>query len=128
MKREAPAQPATTQTATLSELITAFASPLLALDENAAADPDVLGQLMVLVDMCWNLPLLEQSDPATHAKLKQGFDNIVKEVPAPVAEQLAALLADRKARFGGLSFLVQTRVDTDATGKARITPEARKLR
>lgn len=128
MTREAPAQPATAQTATLSEVITAFAAPLLALDEQAAADPEVLGQLMVLVDMCWNLPLLETSDPATHAKLKQGFDNIVKEVPVPVAEQLAALLVDRKARFGALSFLVHTRVDTDAAGNARITPEARKLR
>lgn len=128
MKREAPAQPAPAQTATLAEVITSFAAPLLALDENAAADPDVLSQLMVLVDMCWNLPLLETSDPTTHAKLKQGFDNIVKEVPEQVAQQLAALQADRKARFGALSFLVQTRVDTDAAGKARITPEARKLR
>lgn len=117
-----------TATATLSEVITAFAAPLLALDEKAAADPEVLSQLMVLVDMCWNLPLLETSDPATHAKLKQGFDNIVKEVPQPVAEQLAALLADRKARFGGLAFLVHTRVDTDASGKVRLVPEARKLR
>jgi hypothetical protein len=128
MKREAPAQPAPPQTSTLAEVITAFAAPLLALDEKAAADPDVLSQLMVLVDMCWNLPLLETSDPATHAKLKQGFDNIVKEVPSQVAEQLAALQVDRKARFGALSFLVQTRVDTDAAGNARITPEARKLR
>jgi hypothetical protein len=127
MKREAPAQPAPSQKATLAEVITAFAAPLLALDENAAADPDVLSQLMVLVDMCWNLPLLETSDPATHAKLKQGFDNIVKEVPAQVAQQLAALQVDRKARFGGLSFLVHTHVDTDAAGKVRITPEARKL-
>lgn len=128
MTREASAQPAPAKTATLSEVITAFAAPLLALDEKAAADPDVLSQLMVLVDMCWNLPLLEASDPATHAKLKLGFDNIVKEVPPPVAEQLAALIADRKARFGGLSFLVHTHVDTDAAGKVRITPEARKLR
>jgi hypothetical protein len=128
MTREAPAQPAPAKTATLFEVITAFAAPLLALDEKAAADPDVLSQLMVLVDMCWNLPLLEASDPPTHAKLKHGFDNIVKEVPTPVAEQLAALIADRKARFGGLSFLVHTRVDTDAAGKVRITPEARKLR
>lgn len=124
MNCDAPA----TQTATLSEVINAFAAPLLALDEQAAADPDVLSQLMVLVDMCWNLPLLETSDPAAHAKLKQGFDNIVNEVPTPVAQQLAALLVDRKARFGALSFLVQSRVDTDASGKARIVPEARKLR
>jgi hypothetical protein len=128
MNRDASASPAPTQTASLVEVINAFAAPLLALDAQAAADPDVLSQLMVLVDMCWNLPLLETSDPATHAKLKQGFDNIVKEMPTPVAEQLSALLADRKARFGGLSFLVQTRVDTDAAGNARIVPEARKLR
>jgi hypothetical protein len=127
MTREASAQSAP-KMATLSEVIEAFAAPLLALDEKAAADPDVLSQLMVLVDMCWNLPLLESDDPATHAKLKQGFDNIVAEVPKPVAEQLAALIADRSARFGSLKFLVHTRVDTDATGKVRITPEARKLR
>jgi hypothetical protein len=106
----------------------AFAAPLLALDEQAAADPDVLSHLMVLVDMCWNLPILQTSDPEAHAKLKQGFDNIVKEVPVQVAEQLSALQAARSARFGGLSFLVNTRVDTDAAGKALIIAEARKPR
>ena len=124
MKREDPAP----QRATLSEVIMAFAAPLLALDANAAADPDVLAQLMVLVDMCWNLPLLETSDPATHAKLKMGFDNVVKEVPKPVADQLQQLIADRKGRFGSLEFLVQTRVERDAVGKARVVAEARKAR
>lgn len=114
--------------ATLSEVIMAFAAPLLELDAKAAADPDVLGQLMVLVDMCWNLPLLETSDPAAHFKLKQGFDNILKDVPKPVADQLQSLLADRKARFGSLAFLVHTRVERDAAGKACIVAEARKPR
>lgn len=130
MKREAPSDSAAPaqQKATLSEVITAFAAPLLALDANAAAEPDVLAQLMVLVDMCWNLPLLETSDPATHAKLKMGFDNVVKEMPKPVADQLQQLLVDRKGRFGSLAFLVHTRVERDAAGKARIVPEARKPR
>jgi len=120
----APAQ----QKATLSEVIMAFASPLLELDANAAADPDVLSQLMVLVDMCWNMPLLETSDPAAHAKLKMGFDNVVKEVPKPVGDQLKQLLVDRMGRFGSLSFLVHTRVERDAAGKASIVAEARKSR
>lgn len=106
----------------------AFAAPLLELDAQAAADPDVLSQLMVLVDMCWNLPLLEMTDPASHAKLKQGFDNVLKDVPKPVADQLQYLLADRKSRFASVSFLVHTRVERDANGKAQIIPEARKPR
>jgi hypothetical protein len=117
------------QKASLSEVIMAFAAPLLELDAQAAADPDVLSQLMVLVDMCWNLPLLETTDPATHAKLKQGFDNVVKEVPKPVADQLQQLLAERSTgRFAGLPFLVHTRVERDAQGKASIVAEARKPR
>lgn len=106
----------------------AFAAPLLELDANAAEDPDVLSRLMVLVDMCWNMPLLEKSDPATHAKLKMGFDNVVKEVPKPVADQLKQLLVDRTGRFGSLEFLVHTRVERDAAGNAHIMAEARKAR
>jgi hypothetical protein len=113
------------QKASLEEVILAFAAPLLALDEQGAADPDVLSQLMVLVDMCWNLPILESSDPATHAKLKQGLDNVVKDVPTEVADQLRQLLVDRKGRFGALSFVVHTRVESDAAGKLRIVAEAR---
>jgi hypothetical protein len=132
MKREASApenQSAAPQKASLEQVILAFASPLLALDAKAAADPDVLSQLMVLVDMCWNLPVLEASDPAAHARLKQGFDSVVKDVPAPIAEQLRKLLVERTARFAALSFLVHTRVHTDAaTGKAGIVVEARKPR
>jgi hypothetical protein len=115
------------QKATLSDVMRAFAAPLLELDASAAQEPDVLSQLMVLVDMCWNLPLLQSTDPEAYAKLKQGFDNVLAGVPRPVAEQLHKLLEDRMARFGTLQFLVHTRVESDA-GQARMVTEARKPR
>jgi hypothetical protein len=118
----------TTQKLSVNDVIRAFAAPLLALDPEAASEPDVLRRLIVLVDMCWNLPLLQASDPEAYAKLKQGFDSIVRDVPVPVGEQLEQLLKDRSARFGSLAFLVQTSVDTDSTGQARIVAEARKPR
>lgn len=83
---------------------------------------------MVLVDMCWNLPLLHSSDPDAYKKLKQGFDSVVRDVPGPVAEKLGQLLQDRSARFGSLAFLVHTSVDTDSAGQARLVAEARKPR
>jgi hypothetical protein len=125
MKREAAP---TTQKLSLNDVIRAFAAPLLDLDPEAASEPDVLRQLMVLVDMCWNLPLLHASDPDSYAKLKQGFDSVVRDVPGPVAEKLGQLLEDRSGRFGSLAFLVQTSVDTDSTGQAHIVAEARKPR
>lgn len=118
----------TAQKVSLNDVIKAFAAPLLALDPEAASDPDVLRQLMVLVDMCWNLPVLHASDPDAYAKLRQGFDSVVRDVPKPVGEKLGELLKDRSARFGSLAFLVQTSVDTDSAGQARIVTEARKPR
>ena len=112
----------------LNDVIRTFAAPLLELDPEAARDPDVLRQLMVLVDMCWNLPLLRSTDPVAYAKLKEGFDSVVRDIPGPVAEKLGQLLQDRSARFGSLAFLVHTDVDTDNTGQARIATEARKPR
>lgn len=135
MDREAPKASSQTgagdaaapRRATLSDVIMEFAAPLLALDPTAAAEPDVLRQLMVLVDMCWNLPSLEGTDPGAYATLKQGFEAVVREVPAPMAEQLNELIAARKTRFAAVPFLVHTRVEEDAAGKARIITEARKL-
>jgi hypothetical protein len=131
MNRDAPAGPAastSTKRTTLSELMLEFASPLLALDKSGAADPDVLRQLMILVDMCWNLPVLERTDPAAYTKVRQGFDTIVSDLPGPLADQLHQLLDDRTERYGSVPFLVQTHVETDAAGKARLTAEARKPR
>ena len=83
---------------------------------------------MVLVDMCWNLPILEETDPAAHARVKHGFDSVVQDLPEPMAVQLRQLLTDRKGRYGSVPFLVQTRVQADATGRPQVFAEARKPR
>lgn len=113
---------------TLADVIMEFAAPLLALDPSGATDPEVMGQVMFLVDMCWNLPVLEKSDPEAYARMKHGFDTVMSDLPVPIAQQLSALLADRATRFAAVPFLVQTRVEADSTGKARIVTEARRPR
>jgi hypothetical protein len=129
MKPEAQSDPKPgDQQLSLTDVVKEFAEPLLALDPEGASDPDVLRQLMVLVDMCWNLPLLHSSDPDAYTKLKLGFDSVVRDVPGPVAEKLGQLLQDRTGRFGSLPFLVHTGVDIDSAGQARIVAEARKPR
>jgi hypothetical protein len=59
----------------ISEMLLEFAAPLLQLGADGPPDIKVLGQLMMLTEMCWNLPVFETNDPAAHAHFKQDFDS-----------------------------------------------------
>jgi len=109
----------------VSEMILEFAAPLLNLDREGAADLEVLQSLMMLVEMCWNLPVFEVTEPALYARFKQGFDTATAEVPKEIADALAQLLVDRRSRYGESPVLIHVRVEADGADSARIVAEAR---
>jgi hypothetical protein len=113
------------QAAKVSEMIMEFAAPLLDLDRDGAADVDVLRSLMMMVELCWNLPVFEATDPEAYVRFKQGFDSVTQNVPPEIGSMLAILLENRRTRFGRVPLLIHVRVEEDGPGRARLLAEAR---
>lgn len=102
-----------------------FAAPLLDLDRDGAKDVDVLRSLMMMVEMCWNLPVFETTDPDAYVKFKQGFEQITQSVPKEIASVLVQLMESRRKRYGRIPLLIHMRVEEDGTGRPRLMAEAR---
>jgi hypothetical protein len=117
--------PEASQPAKVSRMIMEFAAPLLDLDRAGAADVEVLRSLMMMVEMCWNLPVFEATDPQAYVRFKQGFDQVTESVPEPLAAVLAQLLVDRRTRFAHTPLLIHVRVEEDGPGRARLSAETR---
>jgi hypothetical protein len=111
--------------AKVSEMILEFAAPLLDLDRDGAADVDVLRSLMMMVEMCWNLPVFEATDPEAYQHFKQGFETVTQNVPPEIATVLAHLMENRRTRFGSVPLLIHVRVEADGPGRARLLAETR---
>jgi hypothetical protein len=113
------------QAAKVSEMIMEFAAPLLALDRDGASDVDVLRSLMMMVEMCWNLPVFESTDPEAYVRFKEGFDTVTQNIPREIAVVLAQLMENRRTRFGRVPLLIHVKVEEDGPGRARLIAEAR---
>jgi len=109
----------------VSAMILQFAAPLLDLDRAGASDVEVLRSLMMMVEMCWNLPVFETTDPDAYVQFKKGFETVTQDVPPEIAAVLEQLLLDRRTRYGHIPLLVHVRVEEAGPGKASLVTEAR---
>jgi len=102
-----------------------FAAPLLDLDRDGAADVDVLRNLMMMVELCWNLPVFEATDPEAYERFKQGFDRVTQDVPKEIGAVLLQMMAARRTLYAHTPLLIHVRVESDGPGKARLLAETR---
>ena len=109
----------------VSEMILDFAEPLLNLEPGGPPDIKLLRNVLMMAELCWNLPVFETMDGGAYANHKKGFDAVVQAAPGPIANRLRQLIQDRKTRFAGVPFLVTVRVEEDAANNARVIAEAR---
>jgi hypothetical protein len=108
-----------------SEMIRAFAEPLLYVDPAGPSDLETLQTSMALAMMCWNLPLFETKQPALFARTKQALDAAMKMVPAPVAACLRRLVKARASQLAAAPFLVTVEVQGTSLKDARIIASAK---
>lgn len=104
----------------ISEMIIDFARPILEAD-GGPPDIESLRNLILLANICWNVPVLEsRKDPELERHLY-----LLDEIPEPVRGMLRQLIEDRKTRFGAVPFLVVATVKGTSLNEAVIRAEAR---
>jgi hypothetical protein len=104
----------------ISEMIIDFAGPLLEAD-GGPPDMESLRNLIMLANICWNVPVLEKrNDPELARHL-----HLFEQIPEPVQGMLRTLMHDRRTRFGAVPFLVVATVKGTSLDNAVIRAEAR---
>lgn len=104
----------------ISEMIIDFARPLLEV-EGGPPDIDALRNIILLANICWNVPILEQeNDPELARHL-----HLIDEIPEPLQQLLRQMIRDRKTRFGAVPFLVFANVTGTSLDDAAVQAEAR---
>ena len=111
----------------IAETFFAFAEPLLHADPDGPGDLETLRSVLQLVEMCWNLPVLDALGERGHEATKASFEAVVSRCPPAVAQPLQQLLADRKRKYGEVPYLVSVQVLGETLHAARIVVEARTL-
>jgi hypothetical protein len=104
----------------ISEMIIDFARPLLEVD-GGPSDIEALRNVILLANICWNVPILEQkNDPELARHL-----HLIDELPEPLRGLLRLMIRERKTRFGAIPFLVVATVRGTSLDDAVVQAEAR---
>ncbi len=108
----------------VSEMILEFAQPLFGLD---GGPPDLQSarNIMQMVMLCWNLPVLEAEDRPAAVEMRVAFEQDLARMPDRIKQALMGLVRDRKIKFGGIPFLVLLRIEGTSLENARLIAEAR---
>ncbi len=109
----------------VSEMVLEFADPLMTVDPDGPPNIGALRSIMQIAEMCWNLPVLENSEASSYAQAKRTFDDALAAMPGGLSKILRQLIEDRKVRFGAVPFFVNVRVDGEDLENARVVVEAR---
>jgi len=109
----------------VSEMFLEFASPLLELDPKGPLNIVALRSMMRLVEMAWNLPVLERAEDPTYASAKRSFDEALAATPGIISRVLRQLVDDRKGRFAAVPFFVTVEVKGTNLEGARVAAVAR---
>jgi len=108
----------------ISEMILEFAQPLLEAD---GGPPNIQAarNIMRLVMICWNLPVLEAEGRHEDVQMRKMFDEAIDRMPARLKGLLLGLVTDRKTKFESIPFLVNLRIEGSNLEDARLVAEAR---
>jgi hypothetical protein len=109
----------------VSEMILEFAHPLLYADPEGPPSIEILRSAMMLVMICWNLPVYEAGGNPLRVQVKQALDTAIKTAPEPIGAVLLQLIEDRKTKFAAVPFLVLIDVKGTTLENASIVAEAR---
>jgi len=108
----------------ISEMILEFAQPLLEAD-GGPPNIQTARNIMQLVMICWNLPVLEAEGRHRDVDMRKMFDEAIDRMPARLKGLLLGLVADRKTKFESIPFLVNLRIEGSNLEDARLVAEAR---
>lgn len=105
----------------VSEIIVDFARPMIETFGGGPADVETLRNMMMLVCVCWNVPVLQATgDPDVAEHL-----HWLQTLPEPLKRMLDDLMRDRRTRFASIPFLVTVEVRGTDLKNASIYAEAR---
>lgn len=105
----------------VSEMIMDFAGPIMETVKGGPPDIETLRDMMLLVSLCWNVPVLRATEHPEVTKQLHSLEGL----PEPLKSILDGLMRDRRTKFGSVSFLIAVEVRGTCIDDASIYAEAR---